>query len=373
MVSLIDELAGEIGPRPAGSHASERAASAVADALAATGLEPSFQEFDLLGYEPAEPRLEVDDEAWPAAPCLYSHPTPAGGVEGQLRHLGTNIVLRGLFEPVAFAVEAGGREVARLYGNPLGGGAVPFSSGYGPTISGPAAYVSTADAVRLREREGARVRLETFGRFMPGLRERNVLALLPGEGDEAVIVSAHFDTAWRSPGAIDNASGVEALRRIAETLQGRRLRRSVLFAAFGAEELGLLGSRFFAFEARLRGELDRIAAVVNLDCVASGERLELKASPASLRERALARAGALGLTDRYVVEAKPSGPGTDDHSFWLEQVPALALVFWTYPEYHLHTDVPDLVDAARLDDATALALALVEELAVDGCPRGGAP
>ena len=152
-----------------------------------------------------------------------------------------------------------------------------------------------------------------------------------------------------------------------------RLRRSVLFAAFGAEELGLLGSRFFAFEARLRGELDRIVAVVNLDCVASGERLELKASPASLRERAVACARVLGIADRYVVEAKPSGPGTDDHSFWLEQVPALALVFWTYPEYHLDSDLPELVDAAKLDDATALALALVEELAEGGCPRGGAP
>jgi len=345
----------------------------VAVALSDSGLEPWFQEFDLLGYEPEVPQLDVDGEPWPAAPCMYSHPTPGGGVEETLRHLGTHVVLRGLFEPVAFAIEDGEREVARLYGNPLGGGAVPFSSGYGPTISGPAAYVSTADAARLRNREGVRVRLVTLGRFVPGMRERNVLAMFPGERDEIVIVSAHFDTAWRSPGAVDNASGVEALRRIAAALQGRRLRRSVLFAAFGAEELGLLGSRYFAFEARLRGELDRIVAIVNLDCVAHGERLQLKASPAPLRERVLRRAGALGLNDRYVVEGSASGPGTDDHSLSLEGVPAVALVFWTFPEYHLPTDVPALVDAAKLDDATALALAIVEELAEDGCARDRAP
>jgi hypothetical protein len=371
-VSLVDRLA-KIGPRPAGSEASARAAGEIAETLSNIGLEPWPQEFDLLGYEPGLPRLDIDAEPWVAAPCMYSHPTPAGGVEGTLRHLGTMVVLRDLFEPAVFSIESAGREVARLYGNPLGGGAVPFSSGYGPTTSGPAAYVSTADAFRLREREGAHVRLETTGRFVPGMRERNVLALIPGESEETVIVSAHFDSAWRSPGAIDNASGVEALRRIAEALHGRRLERSVLFAAFGAEELGLLGSRFFVQEARLRGDLGRITAVVNLDCVARGERLEIKASPASLRERAYAHAVTLGLEDRYPVVAKPSGPGTDDHPFWLEQVPALALVFWTYPEYHLHTDLPALVDEAKLADVTALALALVEDLAAEGCPAAGGP
>lgn len=371
-VNLVDQLAG-IGPRLAGSEASAQAAREIAAALTALGLEPWEQEFALLGYEPGAPRLEIDGEPWPAAPCMYSHPTPAGGVEGTLRHLGTQVVLRDLFEPTAFALERDGREVARLYGNPLGGGAVPFSSGYGYTISGPAAYVSTADALRLREREGAHVRLETTARFVPGMRECNVLAALPGETDEVVVVSAHFDSAWQSPGAVDNASGVEVLRRVAAALRGRRLGRSVLFAAFGAEEPGLLGSRFFMLEARLRGELERITAVVNLDCVARGQRLELKASPAALRERVLANATALGLDDRYEIVGKPSGPGTDDHTFWLEGVPALAIIWWTYPEYHLHTDLPELVDPAKLDDATALALALVEDLAEHGCERSPTP
>ena len=105
-MNLINKLAGGIGPRPAGSKASECAAREVADALSATGLEPLFQEFDLVGYEPGEPRLEVDSEVWSAAPCIYAHPTPVGGVKGTLRYLGTNVVLRGLFEPAAFAEKA---------------------------------------------------------------------------------------------------------------------------------------------------------------------------------------------------------------------------------------------------------------------------
>ena len=179
----------------------------------------------------------------------------AADVEGTVRRIGTHVVLPGLFEPPAFAIEANGRELARIYGNPIGGGPTPFPTGYGPTLTGPGAYVSAADAVRLRD--GAHVRLRCGGDFVP-VTERNVLVELPGRTDETVVVCAHYDSAWCAGGAVDNASGVEGVRRVVERLAGRSHRRTLLAIAFGAEELGLSGARFFVHDAKTRGELGRI-------------------------------------------------------------------------------------------------------------------
>ena len=81
-----------------------------------------------------------------------------------------------------------------------------------------------------------------------------MIADIPGAGDEHVIVSAHFDSVWRGPGAIDNASGVEGVRRIGEALAGRELERGVRLVAFAAEEIKLTGL------ALLRGRGDGCAA-----------------------------------------------------------------------------------------------------------------
>jgi aminopeptidase YwaD len=353
-MSLVDVLGGEIGPRPAGSEAAQRAADAVAAAFRELGLEPRFQEFPLLAYDADEPELLVDGVELRAGPAMYALP---GDVEGTLRRIGVHAVVPGLFEPVAFAIEDGdSREVARIYGNPLGGGATPFPTGYGPTLTGPAAYVSAADAARLED--GAHVKLRSGGRFVPA-QERNVLAEHRGASEETVVVCAHYDSAWRAGGAIDNATGVECVRRIAERLASSRHRRTLLAIAFGAEELGLLGSRYFVTDAATRGELGPIRAVVNLECVAHGERLELWASPDDLAERGVRIAHELGLG---ALHTRPAIGGSDHYPFAQEGIPAACLLRWPFPEYHLPADLPGLADERLLAEATELAARLVEEL-----------
>lgn len=108
----------------------------------------------------------------------------------------------------------------------------------------------------------------------------NVLAMLPGSDpdlqDEVVIFMAHHDhigiAAQRSAtgdniynGAIDNASGTAALLAMARacTRLPQSPRRSLLFAAVGAEEQGLLGSKFFAENPIMPA--GKMAAVINMD------------------------------------------------------------------------------------------------------------
>src|SRR5205823_5789403 len=102
-MELVEALGGRIGVRTAGSINSSFAAKAVAGALRRIGLEPRFQEFRFLGYEPDEPELEVEGERWAAGPCMYAHPTD-GTAEGRLRYVGTHIAVKGLFEAPTFAI-----------------------------------------------------------------------------------------------------------------------------------------------------------------------------------------------------------------------------------------------------------------------------
>lgn len=108
----------------------------------------------------------------------------------------------------------------------------------------------------------------------------NVLAVLPGsdsdKSDEYVIVMAHHDHLGLASerdasgdhiynGAVDNASGTAAMLAIAETFANspHRPTRSLLFAAVGAEEQGLLGSKFFAAHPTVSP--GKIAGLVNMD------------------------------------------------------------------------------------------------------------
>jgi Iap family predicted aminopeptidase len=361
-VNLVETLGADIGVRQAGSPAAARAAEAVADAFREAGLEPRFHEFGLLGYEADEPELEIDGERWDAGPCIYANPTE-GLVEGRVRRVGDHSI--GGFFPEAdvFAVEDDeGRELARLLMSPFGGPAIPFLTGARQIAVGPAVFISGADSARLRELEGVHARVKVSGRFVPGQTERNVVAELRGESEEAIIVSAHYDSVWRGPGVIDNATGVEGVRRVAEKLAGHGHTRSLIFIGFAAEEIGCVGSRSWIFDAEVTGELERIKAIVNLDCIAHGDRFELMASPQALSDRLARFAGELGLGERYDLQVGPAGPGVDSFPFHEKGIPAASLSHFGYEEYHLPSERLELVDEQRLADSVELATLLIESL-----------
>ena len=356
VVDLVEALAGRIGPRTAGSAAAAQAAETVADAFRELGLPVRFQEFQLLGYEADEPLLEIEGERWPAGPCMYSHDFDG---EGTVRTIGSSSAPVGDALLPSFAVvDSTGRERARLLTSPFSLGAIPFMSSHTHITTPPTAFVSRSDAERLLD--GMRVRLRVGGRFLPGRTERNVIADLPGGDNQHVVVGAHYDSVWHGPGAIDNASGVEGVRRIGAALAGRSLARGVRLVAFAAEEIKLTGSRYYVDEAKLRGELEEVAGMVNLDCIAFGEKLNLLASPAALLDRATETARSLGLLDRYELVTGPATGGVDSHAFAESKIPAVTILHFPYDEYHLETDVPALVDEQQLEDAVALGLALVE-------------
>jgi acetylornithine deacetylase/succinyl-diaminopimelate desuccinylase-like protein len=110
----------------------------------------------------------------------------------------------------------------------------------------------------------------------------NIIAVLPGKDkqlrNEYIVVGSHYDhlglggknsgsrrpdTVAVHPGADDNASGDAVVLELAKYLKKVRAKRSIIFAFFGAEEQGLIGSKNF-LEWMKQGDDKRINLPINI-------------------------------------------------------------------------------------------------------------
>ncbi len=108
----------------------------------------------------------------------------------------------------------------------------------------------------------------------------NVIGLCLGTDPKApmFVVSAHYDhlgirDGVLFPGADDNASGVAVMLAVADYCRKSPFRRTVVFAAFDAEEAGLQGAKAFLIAPPVPKE--RIALNVNLDMVSRNDKREI--------------------------------------------------------------------------------------------------
>ena len=231
-----------------------------------------------------------------------------------------------------------------------------------------------------------------------GAPAANVVGVLEGSDpklkDEVIVVGAHYDHLGRGGrgslapregdvhyGADDNASGTAAVVELARLLSRERagMRRTVVFVAFGGEEEGLLGSKFYVEHPARPGA--QTVAMVNLDMVGRlredaltiggvGTAAEWRALIEKVNGRAFAaavlphghgaapRAGeavVTGADGRVVASAAPRRPfklrlnedgfGPSDHaSFYARQVPVLFFFTGTHEDYHKPSDTADRVN-----------------------------
>jgi hypothetical protein len=214
-------------------------------------------------------------------------------------------------------------------------------------------------------------------------RTQNVVAVLRGTDptvrDEFIVVGAHFDHLGRSTtfaqdpeakdairnGADDNASGTAAVLELARIFANSRPRRSIIFANFSGEELGLLGSQWFVSHSPV--PVERIVSMINFDMVGrlkndklivygTGTASELKgmldSANASLDGGAL---NVNGIGDGY-------GP-SDQTSFYAKDIPVLHFFTDQHEDYHRATDDVEKINAGGEARVVDLALRVVREIA----------
>lgn len=209
---------------------------------------------------------------------------------------------------------------------------------------------------------------------------QNVLGVLPGNGtlrDEWVVLGAHYDHVGKRllptgdsaifNGADDNASGTAVVLELARLLSdhvsdggfGDGPRRSVLFIAFGAEELGLIGSERFCAQPAI--PLASIVAMLNFDMVGRlrNNTLAVGGRTTALEwSQLLTRHNTAGL-----MLADDDCPSCTDHAcFRRAGRPVLWFFTGLHNEYHQPTDDIELINQDGLGRIADLAARLTAEL-----------
>ncbi|MBS3773004.1 MAG: M28 family peptidase [Candidatus Thermoplasmatota archaeon] len=203
-----------------------------------------------------------------------------------------------------------------------------------------------------------------------GLSSRNVVATLPGETNNTVIISAHYDSVDDSPGADDDGSGVSSVLMAAKVLSSYSFRHTVKFICFSGEEQGLYGSGVYAREAYQRNET--ILADVQLDGVGhavsaeGGSTIRLCANDASTWITDAAQQVLDGHGDRIglSIHRNRNFPGSDHQSFINYGYEGVFFLEYEFnPYYHSPGDTIDHVNFSYLTKVCKLATATVASIA----------
>jgi Zn-dependent M28 family amino/carboxypeptidase len=196
-------------------------------------------------------------------------------------------------------------------------------------------------------------------------RTVNVLAeTVAGSGDRVVMAGGHLDSVPAGPGINDNGSGTAALLEVADALGGRAPGAQVRLAFWGAEELGLIGSRRYVNELDPE-EREDIAAYVNLDMVGSPEPAQGVYSDADREiEQLLRRLVGPG------AEEENAGGNSDHAPFQRAGIPVGGLFTGAGephdPCYHRACDDLDNIDMPVLVQMARAAGEAVERLSARG-------
>lgn len=186
----------------------------------------------------------------------------------------------------------------------------------------------------------------------------NILGMVEGtnknKADEYIVIGAHYDhlgwgetnSSYRGKkkmihnGADDNASGVAGLIELARRIKENPLERSVIFIAFTAEEVGLVGSNHYVENSII--PVDQAIAMFNLDMIGRLRDNTIKVFGVGTSPLFESNLETIALEDSIIIQKLADGFGPSDHtSFYKKNIPVLFFFTGVHGDYHHPNDDAD--------------------------------
>ena len=204
---------------------------------------------------------------------------------------------------------------------------------------------------------------------------QNVIGIIEGSDpvlkNEYIVIGAHYDhlgmggpnSSSRMPdtiaihhGADDNASGVSSILEVATSIKALKTKpkRSIIIVAFGAEELGLVGSKHFFKNPVV--DVKKIKAMINLDMVGRmrAEKVLTVGGTGTATEFE-EMLNTLEPTSKMKFVRSPDGYGPSDHSsFYMEGIPVLYFSTGAHSDYHTPFDTYEKLDYTSMKSIAEL-------------------
>ncbi len=207
-------------------------------------------------------------------------------------------------------------------------------------------------------------------------KAENIIGFLDNGAQKTIVIGAHYDHIGHGElgnshdtednigkihnGADDNASGVSGLLALAKhySQNGITENYNILFIAFSAEELGLLGSEYFVSHPTI--SLDKVLWMLNMDMIGRYNPdngvavIGYGTSPAfkTIFEDITA--------DVKFNLSKDGRGGSDQTSFYDKDIPVLFFHTGGHPDYHKHGDDPDKINYTALKDIIELEIKVID-------------
>jgi hypothetical protein len=227
-------------------------------------------------------------------------------------------------------------------------------------------------------RASLRTRRDSYD--MRGQACHNIEAEIPGARPEVLLIGAHYDSVFGSPGANDNGTGVAATLALARRFASIKSEHTLRFVAFVNEEppyflSGEMGSLVYAGRCKARG--DKISAMISLETIgyfSDAPNSQTYPSPglgivyprvgnfigfvSNVRSRSLLRRVVALFRKHAKIPSEGAAlpafiPGvswSDQWSFWHHGYPGIMVTDtapFRYPYYHSSSDTPDKLDYDR--------------------------
>lgn len=204
-------------------------------------------------------------------------------------------------------------------------------------------------------------------------KTQNVIAKLEGNDPnlkkEYIVIGGHFDhlgmggkgSSSRKPdtiavhnGADDNASGVAAMLELAQKLSSKhkKIKRSIIFIGFAAEEMGLIGSQKFVESGLVSNE--SIVAMINIDMLGRlNDKNELQVSGTKTSTETESILTTLNADSTFKLSFAPEGYGPSDYaSFYNKSIPVFSFTTGVHLDYHTPADDIDKINFDGMVKAT---------------------
>lgn len=353
LARLLEELCVKIGVRDAGSDADGNAGELLLGELSGVCDYVEEQELSFTRWATGGgARLEAESRSLECYPYYGSAVTGASGLYGVARASRPDDRLPEA-QGLLVLADASDAPSALIVPGPFG----PAVPRYSPELTRtglPVVGVDRDDADLLRGpgRPSPAVHLLFRERSVCRSSTVNLIGTVDGKTSDEILLIAHRDTQYSSPGANDNAASLVVALMLAASFRRRRPRHTLRVLASAAEEIGCLGASAYAERRAANGTIGRITLCLNFDSLTYGfhpqittlesERASLLAA-AFRRESPASRPRMIAETD--VLDGKPFGErgvpvvylnsrGDDDRTLRL----------WHRPE-----DLPETVDPAVAD------------------------
>jgi Peptidase family M28 len=241
---------------------------------------------------------------------------------------------------------------------------------------------------------GLRIRRDSYE--TGGQPCHNIEAEISGNRPEIIVIGAHYDSVFGSPGANDNGSGAAAVVALARRFVSEKPKQTLRFVAFVNEEppyflSGEMGSQVYARRCKERG--DKISAMISLETIgyfSDAPNSQTYPSPglslfypkvgnfigfvSNVKSRTLLRRVIAVFRKNAKIPSEAASlpafiPGvswSDQWSFWQQGYPAIMVTDtapFRYPYYHSSDDTPDKLDYDRFTLVVSGMEKVIQELA----------